>query len=71
MTENAKCIFIFSLLKNTLPGSSGVFSTDGSTTDVPRTTTGVFMTDLLFLSFTGVLYISEIPENKRTDNMRR
>lgn len=51
---------------HTLPGSSGVFKTDGSTTDVARTPTGVsvaeLMTDFLFLSFAGVLYISEMPE---------
>lgn len=55
--------------EKTLPGSSGVFNTDGSAADLLRSPTGVLalfsvLTALCFLSLTGVLYISEIPGNK-------
>lgn len=61
-----KCVLIE---KTWLPGSSGVFNTDGSITDLLRSATGVLValfsiaTGLGFLAVTGVLNISEIPGN--------
>lgn len=60
-----KCV----LIEKTVPGSSGVFNTDGSIIDLLRSATGVLVAlvsiamGLDFLPVTGVLYISEIPGN--------
>lgn len=62
-------IFKYVLIEKTLPGSSGVFNTDGSITDLLRSAIGVLVVlvsiamGLGFLPVTGVLYISEIPGN--------